>query len=355
VVLRDPESGLERMVGTHGLPDGYAEALNAILATGVPLILQDAFSGRKPMFRRGMRESIAQSDAYAPLHRYMENVEWDMVVAVPMIYSDVHAGVLLSYHPPTNKIGEAELTFHTIIADQAAVAVENARLLDEARDKASLEERQRLARELHDSVTQALFSMSLIARSAEMMMLRGNTPPSQILEKLSDLRQLTQGALAEMRALIFELRPGALEEEGLVEALRKHAAAIQGRELLPVQLVVDPDQPIPRLKPAAEEALYRISQEAVHNIVKHARATQVEIRVCTQDGNIVLEVQDNGSGFKIDSVPAGHMGLGTMRERAEALGGQYIVRSAPGEGTTIKVLLPLTEWKLPEANAGTAD
>jgi PAS domain S-box-containing protein len=351
VVLRDPETGLERMIGSHGLPDGYAGALNDILATGVPLILQDAFSGRKPMFRRGMRESIATSEAYAPLHRYMEQVEWDMVVAVPMIYRDVHAGVLLSYHPPTSKIGEAELTFHTIIADQAAVAVENARLLNEARDKAGLEERQRLARELHDSVTQALFSMSLIARSAEMMMLRENTPPAQILEKLSDLRQLTQGALAEMRALIFELRPGALEEEGLVEALRKHAAAIQGRELLPVQLVVDPEQTIPRLKPAAEEALYRISQEAVHNVVKHARATQVEIRVGTRDGNIVLEVQDNGSGFNTDSVPAGHMGLGTMRERAEALGGQYIVRSAPGEGTTITVLLPLAEWQLPEANS----
>src|SRR4029079_19671507 len=113
----------------------------------------------------------------------------------PMVYRDRPVGVLLSYHSPTHRIDGAEMTFHSVIADQAAVAVENARLLIDAHDKARLEERQRLARELHDSVTQALFSISLIARSAELVLQREGTHAAGTLEKLADLRQLTQGAL----------------------------------------------------------------------------------------------------------------------------------------------------------------
>jgi signal transduction histidine kinase len=151
-----------------------------------------------------------------------------------------------------------------------------------------------------------------------------------------------------MRALIFELRPGALEEEGLLSALRKHAAALSARELLEVEVVCPDESALPRLKPDAEEALYRIAQEALHNVVKHAKASRVEVRISTEaEGrSMSLLVQDNGQGFDQSQVPAGHLGLGTMAQRADALGGTYGIESRPGEGTVIHVTLPLDQRQL---------
>jgi PAS domain S-box-containing protein len=335
-----------RMAGTCGLPHGFAEAMHTIYESGISLLAQPAFAGQKPVSIVNIRKAMLDNPGYAPIHRFVAEAPWDTVVAVPMIYRDRSVGVLVSYYPPNHEIDAAQMTFHSVIADQAAVAVENARLVAQAHDKARLEERQRLARELHDSVTQALFSISLIARSAEIMLQREGTHSADTLEKLADLRQLTAGALAEMRALIFELRPGALEEEGLLEALRKHTAAVQGREMLLVELEAPPPGDLPRLKPAAEEALYRITQEALHNVVKHARATRAAVCVQVQAGGILLQVRDDGIGFEVGAVPAGHLGLGTMRQRAAALGGEYLVESRPGGGTMITVRVPLAEWQL---------
>ena len=344
VVLR--EEGQLRIFGSYGLPAGYPAALNQVLDSGTPLMTQPALEGQKPVVVANARAAMLNNPAYAPAHRFLAEVPWDILVAVPMVSRDQAVGALLSYYPPTHEVDATAMTFHTVIADQAAVAVENARLLQQANDKARLEERQRLARELHNSVTQALFSISLIARSAELLLQREGTHSEATMEKLADLRQLTQGALAEMRALIFELRPGALEEEGLLEALRKHAAAVQGRELLQVDVRAPAPDALPRLKPAAEEALYRITQEALHNVVKHAGATRVEVEIQAQAGFVVLRVGDDGAGFDPATVPAGHMGLGTMRERTQALGGEYRIASRPGAGTTLTVRVPLAEWQL---------
>ncbi|MEO8287478.1 MAG: PAS domain S-box protein [Chloroflexota bacterium] len=346
VVLRDTDEEQARMVGSYGLPEEYPTALNAILASGVDLLMQEAFEGRQTIVMRDLRRKVLDTPEYNPLHNIVKDLPWDAAVGVPMVYRDTVVGVLLSYHTSSSDIGDAELTFHSVIADQAAVAVENARLLSQEHDKARLEERQRLARELHDSVTQALFSINLIARSAEMVLQREGTHSPQTLEKLADLRQLTQGALAEMRALIFELRPGALEEEGLLEAIRKHAAAVQGREMLPVEVVADLRHEMPRLKPAAEEALYRITQEALHNVVKHAKATRAVVRISTDEDSLTLCIKDNGIGFDRASVPAGHMGLGTMHQRVEQFGGEYSIESTPGGGTTITACVPLSGLQL---------
>lgn len=344
VLLHDYNTGLDRVAGSYGLPEGYVPALNAILASGTRLILQDALAGRQHMVRRNMRDVLLQRPEYAMLHPFLRTVPWDSVVAMPMVYRDTVVGVLISYHHASREIGEKEITFHGVMADQAAVAVENARLLAQTHDKARLEERQRLARELHDSVTQALFSISLIARSAEVLMEREGGHSEEVMEKLADLRQLTQGALAEMRALIFELRPGALDEEGLYEALRKHAAALQSREMMRVEVTKNVGL-LPRLKPEAEEGLYRIAQEALHNIVKHAKAQRVDVNIVVAGKMMVLRIADDGLGFNLEDVPAGHMGLGTMRQRAEQLGGEYEVESYLGRGTIVKVRIPLERWQ----------
>ena len=205
----------------------------------------------------------------------------------------------------------------------------------QAVELAANRERAHLAQDLHDSVTQALFSMTLTARTAEMLLSRD---PAAVIDKLAELRELAQDALAEMRALIFELRPGSLAEEGLVQALRKHIAAVQGRTGMPV--VFEADE-IAGLGAETEEALYRICQEALHNVIKHAAASRVQVEL-GRDGECVrLVVIDDGMGFDASTASrGGHLGLAGMRTRVERLNGRLAVDSSPGKGTRLEILVP---------------
>jgi signal transduction histidine kinase len=171
--------------------------------------------------------------------------------------------------------------------------------------------------------------------------------------KLSELRDLQREALAEMRALIFELRPGNLEQEGLITALRTHSAALQGRIGLPIVVTSDLTE---RLPIEIEEVMYRIAQEALHNVVKHAAAHQVRIEVGRSTGGARLRIVDDGKGFDPAAVPPGHLGLAGMRARAERVGGRVDVRSSMGGGTTIDALVPLEARAIaPSGTAASAD
>ena len=214
------------------------------------------------------------------------------------------------------------------VSDQ--VRLEN-ELRRQAGELAAGEERAHLARELHDSVTQALFSMTLVSRSVEMLL---EKDPAAARDQLVQLRDLQREALAEMRALIFELRPGNLEQDGLVRALKTHASALQGRLGLPI--VVESDL-TDRLPLPAEEVLYRIAQEALHNVMKHAAAHQVRVDVRRDGGGVRLRVEDDGKGFDPERVPDGHLGLAGMRARADRVGAEFSCASRPGEGTTVEV------------------
>ena len=216
------------------------------------------------------------------------------------------------------------------VSDQVRLERE---LRRQAGELASGEERAHLARELHDSVTQALFSMTLVSRSVEMLL---GTDPDAARTHLTQLRELQREALAEMRALIFELRPGNIESDGLVRALKTHTAALQGRLGLPVVVESDLED---RLPLAAEEVLYRIAQEALHNVVKHAGARQVRVEVRQVDGGVRLRVEDDGKGFDPATVPDGHLGLAGMRARADRIGAVFACESQPGDGTSIEVAL----------------
>ncbi len=215
---------------------------------------------------------------------------------------------------------------------------ERARLERELRrqagELAAGEERAHLARELHDSVTQALFSMTLVSRALELQLDRD---PEAARAQLNQLRELQREALAEMRALIFELRPGNLEQDGLTRALRTHTAAVQGRIGLPVVLESTLQE---RLPLAVEEALYRIAQEALHNVIKHAAARQVRLEVGRTTKGVRLRLEDDGKGFDPDLVPDGHLGLAGMRARADKIGARFSCRSESGQGTTIEILVP---------------
>ena len=201
------------------------------------------------------------------------------------------------------------------------------------------EERQRIARDLHDSMSQSLFSTTLHLRTAERALAReGVDPAGPVGRELDRAAQLTGGALAEMRALVFELRPGALAEDGLVVALRLHAAGVGAREELAIA-VHGPDERLP-LTPAAEEQLYRLGQEALANVVKHADASAAAIDVTTAGGAVALAIRDDGRGFDAAVGRAGGFGLRSMRARAAELGSRLEIASAPGHGTVVRVEVP---------------
>ncbi|MBV9356710.1 MAG: sensor histidine kinase, partial [Chloroflexi bacterium] len=219
------------------------------------------------------------------------------------------------------------------LARRAGLAVQNARLYEQAQQAATLEERQRLARELHDAVTQTLFSTALMA---EVIPELWAIDPVEAQQRLAELRRLTRGALAEMRTLLVELRPGALTELPLADLLRQLAEATEGRRRLQV---LTRAEGAPRPLPAAiQVALYRTAQEAINNVVKHARARRVAVQLGFEpDGAVRLQVSDDGCGFDPEAVPAGHLGVRIMRERAAAIGARFQLRSQPGAGSVVEV------------------
>jgi signal transduction histidine kinase len=208
----------------------------------------------------------------------------------------------------------------------------NADLYEQAQQAAALEERNRLARDLHDSVTQSLFSMSLLAQVLPALW---ETQPEEARRSLDELRRLTRESLAEMRALLFQLRPVALEEDGLVEALTKHVESLQRRDGPQLTLVADMGEQ--RLPLKIEETLFRVATEAIGNALKHAHAKTIASTLSREDGMVMLVVRDDGRGFDParQRVEPGHLGLPGMRERVARNNGIVMIESAPGAGTTV--------------------
>jgi len=224
-------------------------------------------------------------------------------------------------------VGGLVVAFHDITDEKAAAS----------------DERLRISRELHDSVSQALFSMGLQARTAQLELTRAGVDEHAPLRRaVDDVAELARGALAEIRALIFELRPRALTEEGFVSAVRKHAAAVGARHRVDIAV----DAPAERIVVGAlaEEHLFRIVQEAVGNAARHADASRIAVRVATTSSPtwITVTVGDDGRGFDPAGSYGGHFGLQTMRERVAVLGGRLEIDSRPGEGTVVAVAVPAT-------------
>lgn len=219
-------------------------------------------------------------------------------------------------------------------ADQASIAIERARLSQQVERIAILEERQRLARELHDSVTQSLYSMTLYAEAATRHLGSGNLETAA--QYLHDVRASAREALHEMRLLIFELRPPILEQEGLVAALQARLEAVEKRAGLQTELHVEIEQPLP---PVVGEELYRIAQEALNNVLKHAQAHHVTLHLSSDEQNhqIIMEVCDDGVGCDIATLANQNgLGLHTMAERAWKIGGTLTLESSPGSGMTVR-------------------
>jgi signal transduction histidine kinase len=197
--------------------------------------------------------------------------------------------------------------------------------------EAVADERTRIAGDLHDSVTQTLFSTAAIADALPEVWDRH---PEEARRGLEDLKLLTKGALAEMRTLLLELRPASLLEKTLGELLQQLAGAAAGRTRIPVDVEIDGDG---RLTDEVQVTFFRVAQEALHNVVKHARASDAKIRLACDDRNVALTIQDNGCGFESNGSTATGMGLEIMRERVRAIGAQLRIESSPHTGTTVEV------------------
>ncbi|MER6424771.1 GAF domain-containing sensor histidine kinase [Streptomyces sp. NPDC001137] len=223
-----------------------------------------------------------------------------------------------------------------ILAQHAAIALTNARLYERSRELTIAEERSRLAHELHDAVSQKLFSLRLTAQAAAALVDRD---PSRAKGELQQVAALAAEAADELRAAVVELRPAALDEDGLVATLRTQIQVLDRAHTARVTF----DTCGVRALPAAqEEAVLRVAQEALHNALRHSGARQVDVTLARRDGGTVLRVTDDGSGFDPKSIRrAGrHLGLVSMRDRASGVGGVLTVESAPGKGTTIEMEVP---------------
>jgi signal transduction histidine kinase len=263
-----------------------------------------------------------------------DELQLGAMVALPLTVRDKRLGTMGLYFAQPRVFDDADLQLYESFAKILGLAVYNTQLVATAGKLATVEERARLARELHDSVTQSLFSLNLTLRAAKRVLM---TDRNEAIKLIDNVHELAQGSLAEMRALIFELRPQALENEGLALALQKHADAVRARSGLNVHLSVQGDR---RLPIDHEEALYQIAREALHNVVKHAQARDSWVDLDMASDEVTLSIRDNGRGFDVGKLKTGggsHIGTSTMRERAEAIRGQLEITSEVGAGTEVRI------------------
>jgi signal transduction histidine kinase len=291
--------------------------LGAMLREGVPVRLPDI--RRDPRFEYWPRAHPVLKD----------------FIGVPILDGDQVLGIIfLSNKRSPGGFTEADQRLLTMFAAHAAIALTNARLYERSRELTLVEERTRMAGELHDAVTQKLFSLRLTVQAAASLVIRD---PDRALRELDRVERLAGEALAELRTVIVELRPAELDRHGLAETLRKHVRLLD--RLHPASFTFE-ESPVCALEPMTEVAVLRVAQEALHNASRHSAAGVVSVRLGCEGGRVILEVCDDGAGFDVVSATGRGLGIASMGDRAQALGGAVRVRSEPGQGTLVRMEVP---------------
>lgn len=255
-------------------------------------------------------------------------------IGTAITVSDMRIGYLIVESTSPGFFHEGHIERVAAVADLAAGAISNAQLFRAEAELAALEERQRLARELHDAVSQTLWTANLVSDS-----ISHTDDPVATREQLDRLRTLTRGALAEMRSLLLELRPAALAETRLHELLEQLVHALVSRKSIMASITAD-DAEMIEPSPRVKHAIYRIAQESLNNVRRHSDAETIEMHLFARDDDLVLVVEDDGVGFECDENRADRLGLTIMKERAESIGAQLTVDSRTGEGTRIELVVP---------------
>ncbi|MCC6626729.1 MAG: GAF domain-containing protein [Chloroflexi bacterium] len=295
------------------------------------------------------QQSLVTNDYYAMVQEY----GFDYVVApdppirrswlgVPMTIGDRLLGVIV-IATPNRLFSQADHDLMAAIANHAAVAVENARLYQQTRELGVIEERNRLAREIHDTIAQGLTGIVLQLEATSTLL---DTRPERARQRLTKVTELARSTLSEARRSVWNLRPQPLEEQSLFEAIETEASRLSDDGLMvQCELVGEPEKPAPE----TENAVYRIAQEALQNIRKHARATEVDVVLAFDENRLILTIADNGRGFDDATLArqrtdGGGFGLLGMRERARLINGQLEVQSTPGTGTSLLITAPLVAY-----------
>jgi PAS domain S-box-containing protein len=333
VYVLDPSDQVLRIRSARGLDPDYVARIQ--FTVGEERTVGEAVAHRRPVTVPDLRVGIREIDyRLDPVKRVLLGrltTRFGALIAVPLVVkADVYGGLVV-YYQARREFSAEETALTVALGDQAALAIENARLQQHHEEAAAAAERNRLARDLHDSVAQSLFSVNLIAGVIPRLW---EGAPEEAKRRLAELRDIARGALAEMRTLLLELRPAALLEMELGDLLRQLADATAGRGRLPVTVAVHGQGPLP---PEVQLALYRIAQEAVNNATKHARASRCAVVVDRSADRVLLTIADDGRGFDATHVSRTHHGLSIMRERAAAIGAALTVKSDVGRGTTVEV------------------
>ena len=326
--IPDGEGGFARFI-TTGMSDDLMAAIGPLPRTHglLAAMLRETTAYRTRDIRKDPR-----FEWWPPPHPRMKSF-----LGVPVISKgQVIAAFYLTDKMGAEEFSEDEQGAIEMLAAHAAIAIENARLFERSRELSVVEERTRLARELHDSVSQTLFSMSLVADAASALVERD---PAKAKAQLEGLRDMARAATQEMRSLIFALRPADLDAEGLVATLRKHVDVLRSVHEAEIEFE---ENGYRGLEPNVEREIYRVAQEAVGNALKHAKAGGIRVELGLANGTTNLTIADDGTGFDPDApqARATRLGITSMEERAEAIGGQLRIDSGPN-GTRVRLEVPV--------------
>jgi signal transduction histidine kinase len=332
----------------------FFDKLMECRALGARLMMLEALENREPLVAPDRYGAIMRDPAWGPLHENMRSPRWDWFASVPLLARGEPVGILNAFFAPGQVVAETELEFLLAMAEQAAMAVDQAALLERERDVARREERQKLARDLHDSVVQQVFSMMMQARSLGVLVERGLPPsPDKVAQVADDLSSSAEAVLADLRGMVVELRPAATTARNLASALESLVETTTARTGVETSLDIhDPAAELTALDADLLEDVYRVVAEALHNSIKHAGAGRISLRLAvTPHGRrrrLVAEVTDDGRGLSADSEAersgdsaSSGFGMTVMRERAARWGGAVRVRQPPAGGTSVRLSLPL--------------
>ena len=317
-----------RVMAFRGLPSTFAD-----LGDGLPL--RQSAAGVAGSRGEPVIWTLAELPTDSTVRERIATLGVEQVIAIPLMAKGRLVGSLNLSTNQSRTYPPEQVAFLKTIGQQIGVAIENASLYERAEQTAIATERNRLARELHDAVTQTLFSANIIADVLPRIWKRN---PDEGMQNLEELRQLTRGALAEMRTMLLEMRPESLERVDIKSLLTQLADAFNGRVRVPVNLAIHGEC---ELTHEVKLVFYRVAQEALNNIAKHSGARQVELHLECQPGQMNLSITDDGLGFDPDSITSDHLGIAIMRERASSIGADLKIDSQPGQGTTIEL-----DWKV---------
>jgi signal transduction histidine kinase len=339
-----PETGAVTIQAAHGLSSFYLArarlsaaqpALKPTLLTPWPVSIPDiaAVDTSQDVPGLEVQDLILLAP---PVHEYRA------LLAVPILIKDEIYGRLRLYYRKPREFSEEDAELVVLFSEQMALAIENARLREQVKQAAVAEERNRLARDLHDAVTQTIFSANLIAEALPRIWAEH---PEEGQRGLEELHQLIRGALAELRSLLLELRPTAIIEKTLGELLKQLTETVASQTQLAITFNCNGDRTLPA---EMQIAFYRIAQEALNNIVKHAKASQITVNLRCQADEVILQISDNGCGFHPGAIRPDQLGVNIMRERALNVGATFEISSQAENGTRVSVT-----WS-PSARRGNA-